>query len=119
MKFDKLREQLIERTATNQAMDLLDAGIIAVANAYSDIAADEIESLREAEQRIHDKISACNSKRSMQPRVQRVSGMGRVGPAQVSSLNSPAEHRRYTDQYVGHIPGSISTNQQIRSRKHG
>ena len=56
-KFDKLREQLIERTAENQALDLLDAAIMAVAKAYSAIASDDIERLREAEKRIHDKVN--------------------------------------------------------------
>lgn len=60
-KFDKLREQLIERTATNQALDLLDAAIIAVANAYSAIASENIEELREVEKKIHDKVSARTS----------------------------------------------------------
>src|SRR5262249_44172964 len=46
-KFNRLREQLIARTATTQALDLLDAGIIAVANAYAGIAPEEIDSLRE------------------------------------------------------------------------
>ena len=64
-KFDRLREQLIERTAPNQALDLLDAAIIAITNAYSAIVSKEIETLREVEERIHDRVNARNLKDPM------------------------------------------------------
>ena len=54
----ELREQLIERTAAHQALDLLDAAIMAVANAHRMTAAEEIDCLREVEQRIHEKVHA-------------------------------------------------------------